>query len=265
MNNNLQSLEITKSEIKQIAKLSNISYYVPGIIIRENINSRQRRLLVKKMTIMQRGFYIIYPTVAIVPLLKVFQLLKDLYQFWLENNSGSQNELKYFLSWLLSWLEEITYNSSGHANHEINTVAFAITDLFFSWIMLYLITIAYNETRKQIKELKHSEPTPLGVILDEINKYNQTIFQLNHLNNINPNQNTRNQIVTALKILRTDLIRALKVERKRRENRNLNQSQFDIDLSELRKLELNQEINEYRAIIEEALQIATRVQKVMTI
>ncbi|GEM_PF-4438491 len=261
MNNNLQDLEIDKTEIKQITKLSNISYYVPGIIIRENINSRQRRLLVKKMTIMQRALYIIYTTLAIVPLLRVFQLLRDLYQFWLENNSGSQNELKYFLS----WLKEVIYNKPNYMDYANFTAKHMLSSLMFCCNMALIIILLYNKFQKQIKELKHSEPTPLGILLDEINKYNQIICQLNHLNNINPNQNTRNEVVTALKILRTDLIRALKIERKRRENPNLNQSRFEIDLRELRKLELNQEINEYSAIIDEALQIATRVQKVMTI
>lgn len=109
----------------------------------------------------------------------------------------------------------------------------------------------------------------LTTLLDEVSKYHEVIQaidlndQLADSGNIESNINDREKIIAALKLIREDLVRALKTERILRDNRQLladNQSLLVNNLAHLQALQLSGEASQYAQLLNQSLQIALDVQ-----
>ncbi len=105
-------------------------------------------------------------------------------------------------------------------------------------------------------------------LLEEVERYNR-IIQAIHINDQlveagNPEVKLpqREQIIETLKLIRSDLIRALKTERILRQNKNFIEQQsefFGDDLATLAALQVREQASEQSRLLETALQIALQV------
>lgn len=109
-------------------------------------------------------------------------------------------------------------------------------------------------------------------ILKEVERYNAIIKaidikdQLEDAGNRDMKLSNRKQVIEALKITRSDLVRGLKTERILRENQDLIESypeMFSSNLIALTALQVSDEASEHGRLLDEALQIALNVQKEM--
>jgi len=115
-------------------------------------------------------------------------------------------------------------------------------------------------------------PTLLGSLLDEVDRYNQTVQELvSHVNVIdelakagNPvGIKERGKIIGAFKNMRADLIRALKTEKIFRDNPNFNPERFSIDFMPFKTLEFDEQAKDCERLVNEAIEIGSRVQEEM--
>ena len=114
-------------------------------------------------------------------------------------------------------------------------------------------------------------PHSLTILLDEVDKYHQVVQALDindqlasSGNNINSNIQDRETIVAALKLIREDLVKALKTEKILRDNKNLiakNQELLMNNLANLQVLQLHEQADEYSYLLNQSLQIAIDVQE----
>jgi hypothetical protein len=112
-------------------------------------------------------------------------------------------------------------------------------------------------------------PQGLTMLLDEVDKYHCVISaidindQLATSGNSQSSINDREKVISALQLIREDLVRALKTERILRDNKKLlanNQELFVNNLANLQALQLNSQAGEYAQFINQSLQIALDVQ-----
>ena len=116
---------------------------------------------------------------------------------------------------------------------------------------------------------KFTSPHTLTTLLDEVDKYHAVIQaidindQLRDSGNIHSNINDREQVISALQLIREDLVRALKSERILRDNKQLltnNQELLVNNLANLQTLEVSSQTSEYAQLLNQSLQIALDVQ-----
>jgi hypothetical protein len=128
---------------------------------------------------------------------------------------------------------------------------------------------ARNSVFDYVNNLK---PTLLGSLLDEVDRYNQTVQELaSHIQVIeqlakagNPvSIKDKDKIISAFKNMRADLIRALKTEKIFRDNPNFNPEQFSIDFMPFKALEFDEQAKDYERLVNEAIEIGSRVQEEM--
>ncbi|MCJ8282901.1 MAG: hypothetical protein MJK14_24635 [Rivularia sp. ALOHA_DT_140] len=112
-------------------------------------------------------------------------------------------------------------------------------------------------------------PKSLTKLLDEVDEYHEVIQaidindQLASSGNTHSNINDRDKVIEALKLIREDLVRALKTERILRDNKKLlanNQDLFVNNLANLQALQVSTEAGEYAQLLNQSLQIAVDVQ-----
>ncbi|WP_414544092.1 hypothetical protein [Nostoc sp. CCY0012] len=115
-------------------------------------------------------------------------------------------------------------------------------------------------------------PHGLTVLLDEVDKYHTVVQaidindQLATLGNSQSSLNDRDNVIAALKLIREDLVVALKSERILRDNKKLlanNQDLFINNLAHLQALQLSSQTSEYAQLLNQSLQIALDVQAEM--
>jgi hypothetical protein len=111
-------------------------------------------------------------------------------------------------------------------------------------------------------------PTPLGILLDEVDKFNKAAKQMDVVNQLESVGNKgvfkdKDKIIRALSSVREDLIRALKTERILRENPDFNAAQLSVDLTALRALDIGEQTGEYRQIVSDVWEIALSIQDEM--
>lgn len=115
-------------------------------------------------------------------------------------------------------------------------------------------------------------PQGLTVLLDEVDKYHTVVQaidindQLATLGNSQSSLNDRDNVIAALKLIREDLVVALKSERILRDNKKLlanNQDLFINNLAHLQALQLSSQTSEYAQLLNQSLQIALDVQAEM--
>jgi len=134
-------------------------------------------------------------------------------------------------------------------------------------IIMAIITLIFGlilfMQKAKIKNNNH-----LINLINELEKHNNLIGNINVLDQLesvgNPvSVGERERVIQALKINRANLERALKTERILRENPQFRPEQFDIDLTTLKGLAINETATEYGRWLNEALEISLSVQKEM--
>jgi hypothetical protein len=112
-------------------------------------------------------------------------------------------------------------------------------------------------------------PQVVTILLDEVDRYHDAIKaidindQLATSANSQTSINDREKVVSALQLIREDLVRALKMERILRDNKKLlanHQELLGNNLANLQALQVSQDASEYAQILNQSLQIAIDVQ-----
>lgn len=109
-------------------------------------------------------------------------------------------------------------------------------------------------------------------LFDDVNKYNSIIQaiaindKIESVGNPQVELSNRKEVIEALKLIREELIRALKTERIIRENRKFiddNTELFTVNLNTLTALQINDIASEHGRLLNQALQIAVEVREEM--
>lgn len=112
-------------------------------------------------------------------------------------------------------------------------------------------------------------PQSLAKLLDEVDEYHKLIEaidindQLASSGNLQSNLEDREKVIAALKLIREDLVRALKTERILRDNKKLIAQKHELlidNLSNLQALQASSQASEYAQLLNQSLQIALDVQ-----
>jgi hypothetical protein len=112
-------------------------------------------------------------------------------------------------------------------------------------------------------------PKALTKLLDEVDKYHAVIKAIDINDQLATSENSesilndRDIIITALQLIREDLVRALKTERLLRDNKKLlanNQELFVNNLASLQTCKVSSQAGEYAQFLNQLLQIALAVQ-----
>jgi len=162
-----------------------------------------------------------------------------------------------------------------------------ILKIFVSWITvpswMFLIvlglwvggltqTILYGLWKSRTKLVQKSMNNSLRILLNEVNRYNAIIKAIDINDQIEEAGNPevfitqRDNVIEALKLTKTDLIRALKTERILRENKSFilsNTELFANNLATLTAMQVHEQATEHGRLLNEALQIALDVQHEM--
>jgi len=109
-------------------------------------------------------------------------------------------------------------------------------------------------------------PKALTMLLDEVDQYHAVIKAIDIHDQLATSDNfinDREQVISALQLIREDLVRALKTERILRDNKKLlanNQELFVNNLANLQTLQVSTQAGEYAQLLNQSLQIALDVQ-----
>lgn len=112
-------------------------------------------------------------------------------------------------------------------------------------------------------------PKSLIILLNEVDKFHTAVQAVDNLDQLAVSENSENNfnerqtVITALELLREDLVRALKIERILRDNKKpLSEQQelFVNNLANLQALQISSSIGEYVQILNQSLQIDLDVQ-----
>ncbi|MBD2357613.1 hypothetical protein H6G41_23865 [Tolypothrix sp. FACHB-123] len=134
-------------------------------------------------------------------------------------------------------------------------------------LLLILVPIAVLVGRSLWR--KFTCPQGLTILLDEVDKYHSVINaidindQLATSGNSQSSIDDRDRVISALQLIREDLVRALKTERILRDNKKLlanNQELFVNNLANLQALQQSNQAGEYAQFLNQSLQIALDVQ-----
>ncbi len=134
-------------------------------------------------------------------------------------------------------------------------------------ILLIIVPVAVVVGRSLWR--KKNCPHALTILLDEVEKYHQVVQaidihdQLTNSGNTQGNISDREQVISALQLIREDLVRALKSERILRDNKKLLANNQDLvvnNLANLQTLQVSSQASEYAQLLNQSLQIALDVQ-----
>lgn len=148
----------------------------------------------------------------------------------------------------------------------ISFIGFVGVGAAITQLILYLIWKQKN------KLVKTNITSSLEMLLMDVDRYNAVIKaidindQIEAAGNVGVTIKERNKVIEALKLTRTDLIRALKTERILRENRKFlisNSELFMNNLATLTAMQVPEQASEHGRLLNEALQIALDVQHEM--
>ncbi|MEA5568975.1 hypothetical protein [Anabaena sp. UHCC 0399] len=144
-----------------------------------------------------------------------------------------------------------------------------LTGSAITWgiILLIVVPIAVLLGRSLWRWFK--TPKTLRKLLDAVDQYHSLIVavdvndQLAVSGELDDSLNDRDKVITALQLLREDLVRALTSDRLLRDNKTLLADNQDLsvnNLTNIQALQANTEASEYTLILNQALQIALDVQ-----
>ena len=134
-------------------------------------------------------------------------------------------------------------------------------------ILLIIVPVAVIVGRSLWR--KKTCPHALTILLDKVEKYYQVIQaidihdQLANSGNTQGNISDRGKVISALELIREDLVRALKSERILRDNKRLLANNQDLvvnNLANLQTLQVSSQASEYAQLLNQSLQIALDVQ-----
>ena len=134
-------------------------------------------------------------------------------------------------------------------------------------ILLIIVPVAVIVGRSLWR--KKTCPHALTILLDKVEKYYQVIQaidihdQLANSGNTQSNISDRGKVISALELIREDLVRALKSERILRDNKRLLANNQDLvvnNLANLQTLQVSSQASEYAQLLNQSLQIALDVQ-----
>lgn len=112
-------------------------------------------------------------------------------------------------------------------------------------------------------------PKSLIILLNEVDEFHTAVQAVDNLDQLAVSENSENNfnerqtVITALELLREDLVRALKIERILRDNKKLLSEQQELfvnNLANLQALQISSSIGEYVQILNQSLQIDLDVQ-----
>ncbi|MBD2593045.1 hypothetical protein H6G74_01710 [Nostoc spongiaeforme FACHB-130] len=131
-------------------------------------------------------------------------------------------------------------------------------------ILLILVPLAVIVGRSLWR--RFTCPKALTMLLDEVDQYHAVINAIDIHDQLATSNNSihdREQVISALQLIREDLVRALKTERVLRDNKKLlanNQELFVNNLANLQALQVSTQAGEYAQLLNQSLQIALDVQ-----
>ncbi|WP_066378050.1 MULTISPECIES: hypothetical protein [unclassified Anabaena] len=135
-------------------------------------------------------------------------------------------------------------------------------------ILLLIIVFILVLLGRSLWRSVHS-PKSLKQLLDALDQYHALIVavdvndQLAVSGELDDSLNNRDQVLTALQLLREDLVRAFKTERLLRDNKKLLTHDQDLsvnNLTSIQTLQANSQASEYSLLLNQVLQIALDVQ-----
>jgi len=147
-----------------------------------------------------------------------------------------------------------------------------------SWILLIILgiwiggftqSILYLIWKSRSKIVKYHMTNSLQILLNDVERYNTVIRAIDINDQIEEAGNPevlikeRESVIEALKLTKSDLVRALKTERILRENKSFilsNTELFVNNLATLTAMQVNEQATEHGRLLNEALQIALDVQ-----
>ncbi|PMB50600.1 hypothetical protein CEN40_01560 [Fischerella thermalis CCMEE 5205] len=112
-------------------------------------------------------------------------------------------------------------------------------------------------------------PKSLIILLNEVDKFHTAVQAVDNLDQLAVSENSENNfnerqtVITALELVREDLVRALKIERILRDNKKPLSEQEELfvnNLANLQSLRISSSIGEYVQILNQSLQIDLDVQ-----
>ncbi|HYX17166.1 MAG TPA: hypothetical protein VE944_23010 [Nostoc sp.] len=150
-----------------------------------------------------------------------------------------------------------------------------------SWILLIILgiwiggftqSILYLIWKSKSKIVKYHMTNSLRILLKDVERYNTVIRAIDINDQIEEAGNPevlikeRESVIEALKLTKSDLVRALKTETILRENKSFilsNTELFVNNLATLTAMQVNEQATEHGRLLNEALQIALDVQHEM--
>ncbi|WP_341525635.1 hypothetical protein WKK05_24055 [Nostoc sp. UHCC 0302] len=232
MRDDLQGLEVSQKELQ---KLTNLPVNDELVII---INPLQilGKKLIKKIKGSEGATVIFIGFSTVVLGYLIFDILIKLFATWITTPS-----------WLLLILSGL-------------------------WIGGLIQTILYLIWKKRTKVVKANMTNSLLILLNDVDRYNAVIKaidindQIEEAGNPEVSIKEREKVIAALKLTKTDLIRALKTERILRENKSFiltNTELFVNNLATLTAMQVTEQATEHGRLLNEALEIALDVQHEM--
>ncbi|MBD2417436.1 hypothetical protein H6G54_06890 [Anabaena cylindrica FACHB-243] len=229
MRDDLKGLEITNHELQ---KLTNLPVNHELIIITNNIQNLGKYLIDKIKG--SEGATVIFISCSIFAFTYLlFDVLIKLFATWITTPS-----------WILLF-------------------GFGI------WVGGVIQTILYLLWINKREFVKNHMTNSLQILINDVKRYNDVIKVININDQIEEAGNPevaikqREKVIEALKLTRSDLIRALKTEKILRENKNFilnNSDLFANNLATLTSMQVTEQASEHGRLLNEALQIALDVQ-----
>ncbi|MDF5732714.1 MAG: hypothetical protein PUP92_33175 [Rhizonema sp. PD38] len=188
----------------------------------------------------------------------------------LKKMKGSEGATVIFLGFSILFLTHIIF--------DISLKFFATWITIPSWILLIfsgilgaiIVQIAlYLLWKQRSKIVKNNMTHSLKILLSDVERYNAVIKaidindQIEAAGNPEVTVKQRQKVIEALKLTRSDLVRALKTERILRENKKFiisNTDLFTNNLATLASMQVTEQATEHGQLLNEALQIALDVQ-----
>ncbi len=188
----------------------------------------------------------------------------------LKKMKGSEGATVIFLGFSILFLTHIIF--------DISLKVFATWITIPSWILLIfsgilgaiIVQIAlYLLWKQRSKIVKNNMTHSLKILLSDVERYNAVIKaidindQIEAAGNPEVTVKQRQKVIEALKLTRSDLVRALKTERILRENKKFiisNTDLFTNNLATLASMQVTEQATEHGQLLNEALQIALDVQ-----
>ena len=235
-----QDLLITSQQLKELTQL-NTDDLAGTTVVRER--NQRKSFIAKRLALIsreQRPSLIIFCTL-------IFMLLFAWFTTKLASTTASLSE------WILFYFDNTIKSTI------VATVLFCLFDL--------ILLIFHKQRIKHL--LSDSKLETLRDLLSEVERYNQVagnlIINLSAIDQLNDagapvSVNNRQQVLTAIKSMKNDLLRALKIERIFRQNPKINPDSLELDFTPILAIELSNRAVHYSNEVNELVSIGISVQ-----